>query len=160
MSNLRVGIGYDVHPMAQGSRLVLGGVDIPSENGLSGWSDADALAHALIDALVGAAGLGDIGRHFPPGEPEYRGISSLVLLERVSDRLKENGWQIVNLDATIMAQRPKLAGFMPDMCRNLSRTLGLDSSRVNVKATTTEGLGFVGHGEGMACLAVALIEKE
>ena len=138
----------------------MGGVDIPSEKGLSGWSDADVLTHAVIDALLGAAGLGDIGRHFPPGEPEYRGISSLVLLERVRERLKENGWRIVNLDATIMAERPKLADFMADMIRNLSQTLGLDTSQVNIKATTTEGLGFVGRGEGMACLAVALVEKE
>jgi len=159
-SKLRVGIGYDVHPLAPGSRLVLGGVEIPSEEGLSGWSDADVLTHALIDALLGAAGLGDIGRHFPPGEPEYRGISSLVLLEKVHGKLRENAWRIVNLDATIIAERPKLAGFMTRMGRNLSQTLGLGLGQVSVKASTTEGLGFAGRGEGIACLAVALLEKE
>ena len=159
-NKLRVGIGYDVHPLAQDRPLVLGGVEIPSSRGLSGWSDADVLSHAIIDALLGAAGLGDIGGYFPPGEPEYQGISSLTLLEKVMDKLGENGWQIVNVDATILAERPKLAGFIPEMRRNLSRRLGISLGEVSIKASTTEGLGFVGRGEGMACFAVALLEKE
>jgi len=155
---MRIGIGYDVHPLTPGRRLVLGGVDIPFAKGLSGWSDADALTHAIIDALLGAAGLGDIGSHFPPGEPEYKDISSLVLLERVRDKLEENGWLIDNIDATIVAEQPKLRDFIDQMRQQLSQTLGIASSQVSVKASTSAQLGFIGWGEGMAVWAIALLE--
>lgn len=155
---MRVGIGYDVHPLAQGRKLVLGGVDIPFDKGLSGYSDADVLTHAIIDALLGAAALGDIGSHFPPGEPQYRDISSLVLLKKVRDELAENGWQIDNVDATIVAELPKLGDFIFKMRQQLSQTLGIALSQVGVKASTSEQLGFVGRGEGMAACAVALIQ--
>ena len=155
---MRVGIGYDVHPLISGRRLVLGGVDIPFHKGLGGWSDADVLIHAIMDALLGAAALGDIGSHFPPGEPQYKGISSLTLLERVRNRLKENDWQIVNVDATIVAEQPRLRDFIDQMRQHLSRTLGLALNQVSVKASTSARLGFVGRGEGIAACAVALIE--
>jgi len=156
-SKMRVGIGYDVHPLTSGRRLVLGGVDIPFNKGLSGWSDADVLAHAIIDALLGAAALGDIGSHFPPGEPQYKDISSLTLLERVGDKLVENSWQIVNVDATIVAEQPKLRDFIDRMRQQLSQTLGIALNRVGVKASTSAQLGFVGRGEGIAAYAIALI---
>ena len=155
---MRVGIGYDVHPLTPGRRLVLGGVDIPFAKGLSGWSDADALTHAIIDALLGAVGLGDIGSHFPPGEPEYKDISSLVLLERVRDKLKENGWLIDNIDATIVAEQPKLRAFIDQMRQQLSQTLGIAPGQVSVKASTSAQLGFIGRKEGMAVWAIALLE--
>ena len=155
---MRVGIGYDVHPLASGRRLVLGGVDIPFNKGLSGWSDADVLTHAIIDALLGAAALGDIGSHFPPGEPQYKDISSLTLLKRVRDELAENSWQVVNVDATIVAEQPKLRDFIDQMRQQLSRTLGLALNQVGVKASTSAQLGFVGRGEGIAAGAVVLIE--
>ena len=155
---MRVGIGYDVHPLTSGRRLVLGGVDIPFNKGLSGWSDADVLTHAIIDALLGAAALGDIGSHFPPGEPQYKDISSLTLLKRVRDKLAENSWQIVNVDATIVAEQPKLRDFIDQMRQQLSQTLGIALSQVGVKASTSARLGFVGRGEGIAAFAVALIE--
>lgn len=154
----RIGIGYDIHPLTQGRRLVLGGIDIPFDKGLSGWSDADVLTHAIIDALLGAAALGDIGSHFPPGEPQYKDISSLALLERVRDRLTESGWQVVNIDATIVAEQPRLSRFIDGMRKQLSQTLGIAVSQVNVKASTSARLGLVGRGEGMAALAVALIK--
>ena len=157
-SKLRFGIGYDVHPLTSGRRLVLGGVDIPFDKGLSGWSDADVLTHAVIDALLGAAALGDIGNHFPPGEPQYKDISSLVLLERVRNELAKNGWQVNNIDATIVAEQPKLKDFIDGMRQQLSQTLGINISQVSVKASTSAGLGFVGRGEGMAAYAVAMIE--
>ncbi len=157
-SKLRVGIGYDVHPLTPGRRLVLGGADIPYERGLSGWSDADVLTHAIIDALLGAAALGDIGSHFPPGEPQYKDISSLSLLKRVKDELAANGWQVNNIDATIVAEQPKLRDFIDGMREQLSQTLGITLSQVSVKASTSAQLGFVGRGEGMAAYAVALIE--
>ena len=156
---MRVGIGYDVHPLTPGRRLVLGGVDIPFDKGLSGWSDADVLTHAIIDALLGAAALGDIGSYFPPGEPQYKDISSLTLLERVRDKLAENSWQIVNVDATIIAEQPKLSDFIEQMRHRLSQTLGIALNRVSVKASTSAQLGFVGRGEGMAAWAVVLIES-
>ena len=156
---MRVGIGYDVHPLTSGRRLVLGGVDIPFNKGLSGWSDADVLTHAIMDALLGAAALGDIGSHFPPGEPQYKDISSLTLLKRVGDKLAENSWQIVNVDATIVAEQPKLRDFIDQMRQQLSRTLGMALSQVGVKASTSAQLGFVGRGEGIAAFAVALIES-
>ncbi len=155
---MRIGIGYDVHPLTQGRKLVLGGIDIPFDKGLSGWSDADVLTHAIIDALLGAAALGDIGSHFPSGEPQYKDISSLVLLKRVSDELAQDGWQIDNIDATIVAEQPKLRDFIDQMRQRLSQSLGIALSQVSVKASTSAQLGFVGRGEGMAAYAIALIE--
>ncbi len=155
---MRVGIGYDVHPLTQGRRLVLGGVAVPFERGLSGWSDADVLTHAIIDALLGAAALGDIGGHFPPGEAEYKDISSLVLLGRASDELAKNGWQVGNIDATIVAEQPRLSSFIGEMRRKLSETLGIDVGRLSIKASSSARLGFVGNGEGIEAQAVALIE--
>ena len=156
---MRIGIGYDVHPLTPERRLVLGGVEIPFEKGLSGWSDADVLTHAIIDALLGAAALGDIGSHFPPGEPQYKDISSLILLERVRDKLAENDWRIENIDATIVAEQPKLGGFISTMRQKLSQTLGITPGQVSIKASTSARLGFVGRGEGMAACAVALLES-
>ena len=155
---MRVGIGYDVHPFAQGRRLVLGGVAVPFESGLSGWSDADVLTHAIIDALLGAAALGDIGGHFPPGEAEYKDISSLVLLGRARDELAKNGWQVGNIDATIVAEQPRLSSFIGEMRRKLSQTLSIDMGRLSIKASSSARLGFVGNGEGIEAQAVALIE--
>jgi 2-C-methyl-D-erythritol 2,4-cyclodiphosphate synthase len=157
--NLRVGIGYDVHPLASNRRLVLGGVEIPFDRGLSGWSDADVLTHAIIDALLGAAALGNIGTNFPPGEPEYRDISSLVLLKRVRDKLAEESWQVGNIDATIVAEQPRLNEFIHDMRCHLSQTLEIKMELVSVKAVTSEQMGFVGRGEGIAAYAIALIES-
>jgi len=157
-NKMRVGIGYDVHPLTPGLRLVLGGIDIPFDKGLGGWSDADVLTHAIIDALLGAASLGDIGSHFPPGEPEYQDISSLVLLKRVRDKVTENGWLIGNVDATIVAEQPKLRDYIDRMREQLSHTLGVASGQVSVKASTSAQLGFTGRGEGLAVWAVALLE--
>jgi len=157
-NKMRIGIGYDIHPLTQGRRLVLGGVDIPCDKGLSGWSDADVLTHAIIDALLGAAALGDIGRHFPPGEAQYKDISSLVLLKRVRDKLKENGWQVSNIDATIVAEQPKLRDFINQMRRQLSQTLSINIGQVSIKASTSAQLGSIGRGEGIATYVVALIE--
>ncbi len=159
-SKVRVGIGYDVHPLTPGRRLVLGGIDIPFDKGLSGWSDADVLTHAVIDALLGAAALGDIGSHFPPGEPQYQDISSLVLLKRVRDEIAENGWQVANVDATILAERPRLREFIDRMRQQLSQMLGINISQVSVKATTSDQLGFIGRGEGIAAYAVATVEEK
>lgn len=155
---MRVGIGYDVHPLTQGRRLVLGGMVVPFERGLSGWSDADVLTHAIIDALLGAASLGDIGGHFPPGEAEYKDISSLVLLGRVRDELLKNGWQVGNIDATVVAEQPRLSSFVGEMRRKLSETLGIDVGRLSIKASSSAQLGFVGNGEGIEAQAVVLIE--
>ncbi len=155
---MRIGHGYDVHALVEGRRLILGGVEIPHERGLAGHSDADVLIHAICDALLGAAGLGDIGRHFPDSDPQYSDIDSRILLRRVRDLLKERGWHTVNIDATVIAQAPKLAPFIETMRGNLAADLGLDDDRVNVKATTTEWLGFIGREEGVAVEAVALIE--
>ncbi len=155
---MRVGIGYDAHPFAEERRLVLGGVEVPFERGLTGWSDADVLTHAIIDALLGAASLGDIGSHFPPGDMKYKDISSLILLEGVRDELAKNGWQVGNIDATIVAEQPMLGGFIGDMCLKLSNTLGIDVGRLSIKASSSAGLGFVGNGEGIEAQAVALIE--
>jgi len=155
---MRVGIGYDVHPLTSGRRLVLGGIDIPFDKGLSGWSDADVLTHAIIDALLGAAALGDIGSHFPPGEPQYKDISSLVLLKKVKDELVENGFKIVNVDATIVAEKPKLRDFIDQMRQQVSQTLGIASSQVSVKASTSAGLGLVGRGEGIAAYVIAMVQ--
>jgi 2-C-methyl-D-erythritol 2,4-cyclodiphosphate synthase len=156
---MRVGIGYDVHALAPGRRLVLGGVDIPFDRGLDGWSDADVLTHAVIDALLGAAAMGDIGSHFPPGEPEYQDISSMALLERVRDKLAENGWQVGNIDATVIAEQPRLSDYIDRMCERLGEALGIEVGRVSIKASTSERLGFTGRGEGIAAVAVALLEE-
>ena len=155
---MRIGIGYDVHPLTPGRRLILGGVEIPFDKGLSGWSDADVLTHAIIDALLGAAALGDIGSHFPPNEAEYKDISSLVLLKRTIDMLQENGWHVVNIDATIIAEQPKLRDFIDQMRGQLSQTLGIAIGQVSVKASTSSRLGFTGRGEGIAAWVVALLE--
>ena len=155
----RIGIGHDVHGFVPGRRLVLGGVEIPYEKGLDGWSDADALIHAVVDALLGAAGLGDIGRHFPPGVAEFKGISSIVLLKRVGVKLKENGWQVGNIDATVITEQPRLSPYFDRMRKEMGQTLGISPERVNVKAGTNEGMGFTGRGEGLEVLAVALLES-
>lgn len=159
MTNLRIGQGYDVHRLAEGRPLILGGVAIPYERGLDGHSDADVLTHAIMDALLGAAGLGDIGKIFPDSDERYKGISSLFLLGEVGKCLRDNSWQVVNLDSTIVAQAPKLAPYRETMRRNLAEALGLDISQVSVKATTEERLGFTGDGSGMAVQAIALVEK-
>ena len=159
MTDLRIGHGYDVHRLAEGRRLVLGGVEIPWEKGLLGHSDADVLTHAVMDALCGAAKLGDIGKLFPDTDPRYAGISSLELLGRVAALLAEGGWTVVNVDATLLAQAPKVGPFRGRMAENLSAVLGIGADRVNVKATTEEGLGFTGDGSGMAAHAVVLLEK-
>ena len=159
MTNLRIGQGYDVHRLTEGRALILGGVVIPYEQGLDGHSDADVLTHAIMDALLGAAGLGDIGKLFPDTEERYRGISSLLLLRKVGELLKNKGWQVVNLDSTIVAQAPKLSPYREAMRRNLAEALGMDEAGVSVKATTEERLGFTGDGSGMAAQAIALIEK-
>jgi 2-C-methyl-D-erythritol 2,4-cyclodiphosphate synthase len=156
---MRIGIGYDAHPLVPERRLVLGGVNIPFDQGLSGWSDADVLTHAIIDALLGAAALGDIGRHFPAGDPQYKDISSLVLLKQVNDKLTKDGWKVENIDATIAAGQPKLMDFIDLMRQQLSQTLGIAISRVNVKASTSNGVGFAGRGEGIAAWAVAMIDS-
>ena len=155
---IRIGIGYDVHTLTSGRRLVLGGVEIPFTKGLSGWSDADVLTHAIIDALLGAAALGDIGSHFPPGDPQYKDISSLLLLGRVGHELAESGWRIGNIDATVVAEQPRLIDYIDDMRQKLSQTLGVALDKVSVKAKTSEQLGFIGCGEGIAAHAVALIK--
>jgi 2-C-methyl-D-erythritol 2,4-cyclodiphosphate synthase len=155
---LRIGIGYDAHALVIGWKLVLGGVAIPFNKGLEGWSDADVLTHAVIDALLGAAALGDIGQHFPPGEPEYAGISSIFLLEQVVEKLEEEGCKVVNIDATVIAERPRLREYIDDMRHNLSHVLGLDMENVSVKASTNNGIGDIGRGEGIAAMAVALIK--
>ena len=159
MTNLRIGHGYDVHRLTEGRALILGGVTIPYEKGLLGHSDADVLTHAVMDALLGAAALGDIGKLFPDTDAAYAGISSILLLERVAERLREAGYAVVNLDATVLAQAPKLAPYRERMRENLAHVLALDASRVSVKATTEEGLGFTGEGLGIAAHAVALLEK-
>jgi len=157
-SSPRAGIGYDIHPLVVGRRLVLGGMEIPFDRGLEGWSDADVLSHAVIDALLGAAALGDIGSHFPPGDPGYKDISSLVLLGRVRDSLAEAGFAIANIDATIVAEQPRLGEYIGGMRQMLSRTLGINVTQVSIKASTANHVGSLGRGEGMAAYAVALIE--
>lgn len=156
---MRIGHGYDVHRLVPERKLILGGVEIPWERGLLGHSDADVLTHALMDALLGAAALGDIGKLFPDNDPAYEGISSLVLLDRVMERLKEQGFRLGNADMTILAQRPKLAGYIPAMRTLLARHMDVLEDRVNVKATTEEGLGFTGSGDGIAAHAVVLLEE-
>ena len=159
MTNLRIGHGYDVHRLVEGRKLILGGVDIPWERGLLGHSDADVLLHAVSDALLGAAGLGDIGRHFPDTDPKYKGADSLELLREVYRKISEKGYRVGNIDVTMIAQRPKLKDFIPQMQENIAAAVGVAPDRVNVKATTEEKLGFTGSGEGMACHAVCLLEE-
>lgn len=156
---MRIGLGYDVHRLTEGRKLILGGVEISYEKGLLGHSDADVLVHAVMDALLGAAALGDIGQHFPDTDPRYSGISSLKLLEHVETLLEEHGFSVGNIDAVIIAQKPKMAPHIPQMRENIARTLGIAVSQVNVKATTEEGLGFTGQGEGISSQAVCLLEE-
>jgi len=156
---LRIGIGYDVHRLVSGRPLILGGVKVPYDRGLLGHSDADVLIHAVCDALLGAAGLGDIGKHFPDSDEKYRGISSLILLRRVREMLAVAGFRVVNVDTVVVAQEPRLAPFIHGMIQQLADSLGVDTTQINIKATTTEGLGFEGRGEGISAQAVALIQK-
>ena len=156
---MRIGHGYDVHRLVECRDLILGGVTIPFEKGLLGHSDADVLTHAVMDALLGAAGLGDIGKLFPDTDMSYKGISSMILLDRVGQKLQEKGYRVGNIDVTMIAQRPKLKDYIPQMAENIAQVLKIDVSRVNVKATTEEHLGFTGDGAGMACHAVCLLEE-
>lgn len=154
---MRIGTGYDVHRLVEGRKLIIGGVDIPHEKGLLGHSDADVLLHAVCDALLGAAGLGDIGMHFPDSAVQYKGISSLLLLAEVRGLLGRKGYRVNNVDATIVAEQPKMAGHIPAMVANIASAIQVEPSAVNVKATTTEGLGFAGRGEGIAAYAACTI---
>ena len=156
---MRIGTGYDVHRLTEGRLLILGGVTIPYEKGLLGHSDADVLVHAIMDALLGAAALGDIGKHFPDSEAEYKGISSMKLLSHVRNLLEQNGYLVGNIDSTVVAQAPKLAPFLPQMIENIAEVLGIAPSQVSVKATTEERLGFTGSGEGIAAQAVCLLHS-
>lgn len=156
---MRIGHGYDVHRLVPDRQLILGGVHIPYEKGLLGHSDADVLTHAVMDALLGAAGLGDIGRHFPDTDPQYKGISSLKLLAYVAEKLHLAGYRVGNIDVTVIAQAPKLKDFIPQMQKNLAGILDVEASKINVKATTEEHLGFTGDGSGIACHSVCLIEN-
>lgn len=156
---MRVGMGYDVHKLTEGRDLILGGVKIPWEMGLLGHSDADVVVHAIMDALLGAAALRDIGRHFPDTDPQYKGISSILLLKKVGELLKEKGYQIVNIDATIIAQKPKLLPYIDTMIENVAQALEISSDQVNIKATTEEGLGFTGTLQGISSQAICAIEN-
>lgn len=156
---MRIGHGYDVHRLVEGRDLILGGMRIAYDKGLDGHSDADVLTHAVMDALLGAAGLGDIGRHFPDTDPAYKGISSMKLLAQVKRKIADAGYRVSNLDVTMIAQAPKLKDFIPQMEANIAVMLGVDVRRINIKATTEERLGFTGSGEGMACHAVCLLEE-
>ncbi|MGQ9630294.1 MAG: 2-C-methyl-D-erythritol 2,4-cyclodiphosphate synthase [bacterium] len=155
---MRIGMGYDVHPLVEGRKLIIGGVEIPFERGLLGHSDADVLLHAVCDAILGAAGMRDIGYHFPDTDERYRGISSMIILEE-THRMIEGRFKVNNIDAVIVAQKPKMSPYIEDMRRNISQCLGIPADRVNVKATTTEGLGFPGRGEGMASYAVVSLTE-
>lgn len=156
---MRVGFGYDVHRLVEERKLILGGVEIPYEKGLLGHSDADVLVHALMDAMLGAAGMGDIGQHFPDTDDKYKGIDSMLLLAQVTQLLANAGYVLHNLDVTVVAQRPKLAGYIPQMEQNLAQVIGVDVTQVNVKATTTEKLGFEGEGFGISAYAVCTIAE-
>ena len=156
---MRIGQGYDVHRLVEGRKLIIGGVDIPYEKGLLGHSDADVLLHAVMDALLGAAALGDIGQHFPDSDERYKGISSIALLKKVGKILQENGYMIENIDSTVIAQRPKLLPYRPQMAENIAAALGIEKEQVSVKATTEEGLGFTGTGEGISAQAIALLSS-
>ena len=156
---MRIGHGYDVHRLTEGRLLILGGVEIPYEKGLLGHSDADVLTHAVMDALLGAAALGDIGRHFPDTDPAYKGICSIKLLQKVKTKIAEAGYRVSNIDVTVIAQRPKLKDYIPRMEETLSSALGISPDQINIKATTEEHLGFTGEGLGIACHAVCLLEN-
>ena len=156
---MRIGMGYDVHRLAENRKMIIGGVEIPYEKGLLGHSDADVLLHAIMDALLGAAALGDIGKHFPDTDPAYEGISSMKLLEKVGQLLEDNRYVIENIDATIIAQKPKMRPYIDTMRENIAGALGIELFQVNVKATTEEGLGFTGEGLGIASNAICLVEK-
>ena len=156
---MRIGQGYDVHRLVEGRRMIIGGVDIPYEKGLLGHSDADVLLHAVMDALLGAAALGDIGQHFPDSDERYKGISIIALLKKVGKILQENGYMIENIDSTVIAQRPKLLPYRPQMAENIAAALGIEKEQVSVKATTEEGLGFTGTGEGISAQAIALLSS-
>jgi len=156
---MRIGMGYDVHKLVEGRKLILGGVEIPYEKGLLGHSDADVLLHAIMDALLGAAALGDIGKHFPDTDPAYKGISSIRLLEHVANLLEEHQFLIENIDATIIAQRPKMRPYIDTMRENIAKALKIEADQINVKATTEEGLGFTGSGEGISSQAICMREK-
>ena len=156
---MRIGMGYDVHKLVEGRKLILGGVEIPYEKGRLGHSDADVLLHAIMDALLGAAALGDIGKHFPDTDPAYKGISSIRLLEHVADLLEEHQFLIENIDATIIAQRPKMRPYIDAMRENIAKALKIEADQINVKATTEEGLGFTGSGEGISSQAICMLEK-
>ena len=157
---MRVGMGYDVHKLTEGRKLILGGVDIPWELGLLGHSDADVVVHAIMDALLGAVALRDIGRHFPDTDPQYKGISSILLLQRVGELLEEKGYEIINLDATIIAQKPKLLPYIDQMIGNVANALHLAEDQVNIKATTEEGLGFTGKLEGISAQAICAVQEK
>jgi len=157
---MRVGFGYDVHPLVEGRPLILGGIKIPYLYGLQGHSDADVLLHSISDALLGAIAEGDIGRHFPDTDPQYKNIRSTVLLKKVVTKVREKGVHILNIDATILAQKPKLSDHIPRMVKEIADVLEIETGRINVKATTSEGLGFVGKGEGIAAYAVVLVEED
>jgi 2-C-methyl-D-erythritol 2,4-cyclodiphosphate synthase len=157
---MNLGIGFDIHPLVTGRKLVLGGVEIPFDKGLDGWSDADVLTHALMDALLGAAALGDIGMHFPPGNPKYKGASSLALLAEVKQRLAAHGWSIQNMDATVIAEKPRLREHVDAMREKLARTLDLHVNQVSIKASTANGIGSLGNGEGIAAMAVASLTPD
>ena len=156
--SVHTGIGYDAHRLETGYPLWLGGVHIDFESGLAGHSDGDALVHALVDAILGAAGLGDIGTHFPSSDPQYRGASSIQFLQHAAGLLNQKGWRITNLDATIIAEHPRLAQFSENMCGTIAESLGLAQAQVNIKSTTSDGMGFTGRGEGIAAFAIATIE--
>ncbi len=158
--SMRVGLGFDAHPLVSGRSLILGGVEIPFDKGLSGHSDGDVVVHALMDALLGAAALGDKGVHFPSSDPSLKGISSLLLLKRTASLVSARRWRVVNVDATILAQQPRLGPFIDGMRDNLAQALGADQADVSIKATTTDHMGFAGRGEGLAAYAVALLEAK
>lgn len=154
---MRVGMGYDVHKLVENRKLIIGGIEIPYDKGLLGHSDADVLLHAIMDSLLGAAALGDIGKHFPDTDPKYKGISSIQLLMHVGDLIEQKGYTIINIDATIIAQKPKMAPHIPSMIKAISSALNIDVDRINIKATTEEGLGFTGSGEGISSQSICLI---
>jgi 2-C-methyl-D-erythritol 2,4-cyclodiphosphate synthase len=157
---VRIGFGYDVHKLVKGRKMIVGGVEIPHAKGLLGWSDGDVLAHSVIDALIGAMGEGDIGKHFPPGDPSYKGISSLKLLEFVKELLRSRRYVINNIDSTLVAEEPRFAPYMEEIKKNIAQTLGIETELVNVKAKTEEGLGFTGTKKGISAYAVCMVHKE
>ncbi len=157
---MRIGIGHDVHPFVEGRKLILGGVEIPFEKGLKGHSDADALSHAIGDALLGALALGDLGKHFPDTDPKYKGFSSLKFLEEIMKMISEKGYEVENIDSILIVEQPKMANYIPPMIKNIARALKVSEGQVSVKATREEGLGFTGKGEGMAAKAIVLLKKK